>query len=392
MGSDNLQYAMFSRAEMMRRYGRARDLMAQRGIDALLVSGEENFQYLAGGAASLALHGSLTRPSVFTLPMNGEPVIVTQGRHNLTLGSYVTDIRDYSGVLSFPHGPVLGAMRGAGLKSARIGVELGQEQRMGMPVGAYLELVADMGEAEFVDAADILIQLRMVKSVEELAYIRAAADITGRARQRLFDQVEPGMTERDVARLMRRLVLEEGGDGTSFVILQLDEPGSRNAFKYDRPLRAGSILSVDAGARVGMYTVDYARMAVLGDATDEQRKVHSAALEVNRKMADTLRPGVTCAEIHRVGVGAMQEAGVQVDDPRRLRESRMGHGQGMLLTEPPSINPGDQTVLTLGMVISTEPGVRSGNVSFLWEDVHVITEDGHEQLTLETNELREIPF
>ena len=45
-----------------------------------------------------------------------------------------------------------------------------------------------------------------------------------------------------------------------------------------------------------------------------------------------------------------------------------------------------------GMVISTEPGVGDGNLSLLWEDVHVVTEDGHEQLTLESDELMEIPF
>ena len=64
----------------------------------------------------------------------------------------------------------------------------------------------------------------------------------------------------------------------------------------------------------------------------------------------------------------------------------------MLLTEPPSIAAGDDTVLQPGMVISTEPGVRSGDVQFLWEDVHIITEGGHEQITLETSDLREIPF
>ena len=64
----------------------------------------------------------------------------------------------------------------------------------------------------------------------------------------------------------------------------------------------------------------------------------------------------------------------------------------MLVTEPPSINPEDHTVLEAGMVLSTEPGIRLGDVHFLWEDAHVITEDGHQQLTLETAELREIPF
>lgn len=84
--SGDLQYAMFSRSEMDRRYARIREMMGERGIDALFVTGEENFQYLAGAAASLVLHHSLTRPSVFILPLDREPIIVTQGTDNLKLG------------------------------------------------------------------------------------------------------------------------------------------------------------------------------------------------------------------------------------------------------------------------------------------------------------------
>ncbi len=200
------------------------------------------------------------------------------------------------------------------------------------------------------------------------------------------------MTEREVARRMRQLVLEEGGDRTSFVILQRDVAGSKNQFHYDRPLQAGTVLAVDAGAYVGMYTVDYVRMASLGPATEVQKRVHSAVLDVNEKMADALKPGVTCSEIYRLGARAIEDLRVEVAGLARLSGARMGHGQGMLLTEPPSVSPDDHTRLEPGMVISTEPGVRSGNVQFQWEDVHVIAEEGHEQLTLETDELRELAF
>jgi Xaa-Pro dipeptidase len=115
-------------------------------------------------------------------------------------------------------------------------------------------------------------------------------------------------------------------------------------------------------------------------------------LDINRQMTKALRPGVKCSEIHRLAVTAIEKAGAAVDRPEKLVGSRFGHGQGMLITEPPSINPRDHTVLEPGMVLSTEPGIRLDGVYFLWEDVHVITEDSHEQLTLETDELREIAF
>ena len=389
--SADLEYAMFSRKEMEHRYNAARELMEQRGIDVLFITGEENFQYFAGTAASLALHHSLSRPSVFILPLDREPIIVTQGIDNLKLGSYISDVRGYTDILSFPRDVVLDALKDAGLNN-RLGAELGLEQRMGMPVGAYLDLVEALPKAQFVDAADIIIKLRMVKSSEELAYIREAADVTGRARQRLFDQVRSGMTESDVTRLTRQLIHEEGGDRAAFVILQLDLPGARNQFNYERSLRKGDVLAVDAGAYVGMYTVDYARMATLGKASEKQKRVHQAILEVNGKMAEALKPGVKCSEIFQVGLKAIENESPRFDQLERLRGARMGHGQGMLITEPPSINADDHTVLEPGMVISTEPGIRSGGVQFQWEDIHVITENGHEQLTTETDELRELPF
>ena len=199
---------------------------------------------------------------------------------------------------------------------------------MGMPVGAYSSLVKALPAVEFVDCADILIGLRMVKSSEELAYMRQAAAITGRARQRLFDQVEPGMTERQVARLIRQLILEEGGDRTAYVILQLGIPGSGNPFHYDRPLEKGMVLAVDTGACVGMYTIDYPRMATLGPATSEQRRVYQAALRVDEKMAQALRPGVRCSELHQIGVEAIAETRAELGALDQLPSARMGHGQG----------------------------------------------------------------
>lgn len=390
MSSGDLEYAMFSRAEMERRYARAREEMDRRGLDALFVTGEENFQYFAGTSASAALHASLTRPSVFILPLEGEPIVVTQGQDNLALGSYLTDVRGYTDLFAFPQAVVIQALRDAGTAGGSVGAELGLEQRMGMPPGAFQDLTSALPDVAFVDAADVIVKLRMVKSSEEIAYIRQAGDVTARARQRLFGMLRPGTTERETARLLRRLILEEGGDGTSFVMLLLGIPGSRNPFGYDRPLEAGQVVGVDTGARVCMYTIDYTRWGVLGTATDALRRLYDALLEVNRSMAAALGPGVPCSEVYRVGTDAIETACSQTEGLERFGPSRMGHGQGLLITEPPSIHPDDHTPLAPGMVISTEPGLSASGVQMLWEDVFVITEKGSVQITAENDELREI--
>ncbi len=379
-------WAAFSKEDIERRHSRAREMMAAKGLDALLVTNEENFQYFTGATGSLALHYSSTRPAVLVFPLVGEPVAIVGAMivDTIHMSTYISDGRGYTDVLSFPVNMVEDAIRGLGPRVKRVGVELGMEQRMGVPVGDYLQLVGSVPEVSFEDAADIFVKLRMVKTPEEVEYMRQAAAITGRARQRLFREVVPGMTERDVVRRLRALILEEGGDRTSFVHLTADLPVSQTQFHLDRPLKRGGLLYIDAGAYVRNYTIDYARFATLGPASSEQIRGHSVLLEANRRMTEALRPGLTCAELHEIGAEVIEESGFEV-----APVGRMGHGQGIQLTEPPSVSPDDQTVLEEGMIISTEPEV---GLNLLWEDVHVITADGSEQLTLEPVDLVEIPF
>ena len=379
-------WAAFSKEDIERRHSRAREMMAAKGLDALLVTNEENFQYFTGATGSLALHYSSTRPAVLVFPLVGEPVAVVGAMivDTIHMSTYISDARGYTDVLSFPVNMVEDAIRGLGPRVKRVGVELGMEQRMGVPVGDYLQLVGSMPEVSFEDAADIFVKLRMVKTPEEVEYMRQAAAITGRARQRLFREVAPGMTERDVVRRLRALILEEGGDRTSFVHLTADLPVSQTQFHLDRPLKRGGLLYIDSGAYVRNYTIDYARFATLGPASSEQIRGHSVLLEANRRMTEALRPGLTCAELHEIGAEVIEESGFEV-----APVGRMGHGQGIQLTEPPSVSPDDHTVLEEGMIISTEPEV---GLNLLWEDVHVITADGSEQLTLEPVDLVEIPF
>ncbi len=379
-------WAAFSKEDIEKRHSRAREMMAAKGLDALLATNEENFQYFTGATGSLALHYSSTRPAVLVFPLVGEPVAIVGAMivDTIHMSTYISDARGYTDVLSFPMNMVADAIRGLGPRVRRVGVELGMEQRMGVPVGDYLQLVGSLPEVSFEDAADIFVKLRMVKTPEEVEYMRQAAAITGRARQRLFREVAPGMTERDVVRRLRALILDEGGDRTSFVHLTADLPVSQTQFHLDRPLKRGGLLYIDAGAYVRNYTIDYARFATLGPASSEQIRGHSVLLEANRRMTEALRPGLTCAELHEIGAEVIEESGFEV-----APVGRMGHGQGIQLTEPPSVSPDDQTVLEEGMIISTEPEV---GLNLLWEDVHVITVDGSEQLTLEPVDLVEIPF
>ena len=384
--ASDAQWSAFSKADIEKRWARARATMAEQELDALLISGEENFQYFTGSTGTLGYHYSLTRPAVLVFPREGEPAAVAGEiqTHSIAMTTPLRDLRGYVAIERFPHAMVTEAIGDLVGNSARIGAELGHEQRMGMPVGDYLSVVQALPQARFVDAGDLIVRLRMVKTPEEVAYMREAAAVTGRARQRLFREIVSGMTERDVVRRLRQLILEEGGDRTSFVHLIAGSPASHTQHHLDRPLEKGSLLYVDAGAYVRYHTIDYARFATLGPASNAAKRGHAVLQEANARMIEALRPGVRCSELHEIAVKVVTGAGYEI-----VPTGRMGHGQGLCFTEPPSISPDDHTVLEEGMVISTEPEVE---LDMLWEDVHVITRDGSDKLTLEPPDLHEIPF
>ena len=384
--ASDAQWSAFSKADIEKRWARARAAMAEQELDALLITGEENFQYFTGSTGTLGYHYSLTRPAVLVFPREGEPAAVAGEiqTHCLAMTTPLRDLRGYVAIERFPHAMVTEAIGDLVGNSARVGAELGHEQRMGMPVGDYLAVVEALPQARFVDAGDLIVRLRMVKTPEEVAYMREAAAVTGRARQRLFREVVPGMTERDVVRRLRQLILEEGGDRISFVHLIAGSPASHTQHHLDRLLEKGNLLYVDAGAYVRYHTIDYARFATLGPASDAAKRGHAVLQEANARMIEALRPGVRCSELHAIATRVVTGAGYEI-----VPTGRMGHGQGLCFTEPPSISPDDHTVLEEGMIISTEPEVE---LDMLWEDVHVITADGSDQLTLEPPDLHEIPF
>ena len=361
--------------------------MAEQGLDALLISGEENFQYFTGSTGTLAYHYSCTRPAVLVFPCEGEPVTVAGEMltHSLAMTTGLRDLRGYVAIERFPYSMVVEAVGDLVGRRARIGAELGHEQRMGMPVGDYLATVQALPDASFEDAGDLIVRLRMVKTPEEVAYMREAAAVTGRARQRLFREIVPGMTERDAVRRLRQLILEEGGDRTSFVHLIAGAPACHSQHHLDRRLEKGNVFYVDAGAYVRFHTIDYARIATLGPASDTARRGHEVLLEANARMIEALRPGVRCSEVHHIAAEAITRAGYDL-----VPTGRMGHGQGNMPDRAAEHQPrrphrargrhGDQH------------RARGWRWTCCGRTLHVITSDGSDQLTDESSDLCEIPL
>jgi Xaa-Pro dipeptidase len=383
------QKVVFSIGELQRRIDQAQATMRKCGVDSLFLTSDENFHYFTGGAG-MTHSRSNTRPNIVVVPADGEAIAITGGAlaYVIRQAGLVKDVRTYSSLVGVPNDLLVKALKDAGLAHKKVGVELGLEHRLNMSVRDYLDLAESLPDVQFVDASDIIWGLRMIKSEEELGLIKKACEIVRQGRQKTFREIEIGMTEREIARLFAKHMIEKGADRVSFIHVAAGVPANMTYIFLERKLRRGNVLYLDGGAYFHTYTCDYSRIAVAGRPTLRQKHAHMAVRRASKEMAEALRPGATCADIFMIGARILKEEGIV--ETKLEGAGRMGHGQGMLITEPPSISPLDKTVLAPGMVVSTEPGAEIANGNFVWEDIHVITEDGSEQLTTESEEFYEI--
>ena len=177
----------FSPQELAHRVHRAQDLMAEQELDAIMVTGDfsaaMNYYYLSGHLPR-DYQSNFSRPHIMVLKQDGEAslLVYNVNRENAADTSWVKDIRLYGP--PFEHQALRDLLLDMGLQNATIGAELGQDQRLWFPVQEFLRLQESMESARFVDAADILWRLRMIKSPEEIELIRKACQINGRALDR----------------------------------------------------------------------------------------------------------------------------------------------------------------------------------------------------------------
>lgn len=203
--------------EYPNRIRRARDLMRERGIDGLIVTDPVNYSYFTGHKVASSLR---SRPAIFILPLDGAPVLIAWSGPDMfarlykqPFPSWVEDRRIYPEVPFTRDARVdwgiADILKERGLEAGRLAVELGREVWLGIAVGDFDLLKESLPRALFVDSGPVIWGCRMIKSEWEIDCMRKACEIGGRAWQRVFEELKPGIS---VAAIQRR-VLEYYYDG-----------------------------------------------------------------------------------------------------------------------------------------------------------------------------------
>ena len=330
-----------------------RKTLAARRLDAALVFDEANVRSLTGiacdNACLLVPAAGRSARVVFHTDFRYAPMV-----RRVAPALRVGDIRTLGGV-----------RRGA--TALRLGYE------SSVTHARYLALRRRFPGCRFVDVAADLARLRSVKTDDEIARLAAAESLNDRIWSLARRRFRPGMTELDMARVIRRLMIDLG-EGEAFpTIVCVGKNAAECHHVPDATVWSGrEPVLVDMGVKLDGYCSDMTRNLVPPRPGALYRKVYGLVLEANLRAIAAARPGITAGDLDKVARDFLTEAGYGEAFGHSL-----GHGVGLEIHEAPTARRGDTTVLEPGMLVTIEPGVYlEGRLGVRIEDLVVITETG----------------
>lgn len=351
-----------------------RRLLPEAEIDGLLVTAAENRRYLSGFTGSA---GYLIISATAAL-------LATDFRYveQAAQQSPAFAVRHLKFGLKAQFDALMaeGGIRRLGFEAANLSVAALDD----------LKPAADAAGVELVPVQGLVERLRIRKSAEELQLLEDAIAVADAAFQHAWDQLRPGMTERQVAWEIERHMREHGAESVSFELIVA--AGQEAALPHHRPsdreIAPGEPVVIDIGAKVRGYCSDMTRTVCIGEPNEKFREIYSIVLEAQEKAEREIRPGMTGGDADAIARDYIADAGYG-----EMFGHSLGHGIGLLVHEPPWVRARGTDVLAPGMVFSIEPGIylpEWGGVRI--EDLVLMTEEGATVLTKapKLDELRRI--
>lgn len=371
-------------AERQARLEKARRLMREQGVDALMLTGGTSMVYFTGIQWGLS-----ERLLAAFIPANGKPFLVTpkfeeeRAMEQVAMGPMTDGADVYAWEEDEdPYALVAGGLRARSLSSATIAVE--ETVRFQFSHG-----VSRLPAVRIVDGTSVTAGCRIVKDAHEIALMRHASQVTFRAYEAAWKSLKEGMTQSEFAALVALAHTQLGYSGGAGV-----QVGKYSALPHGsatpQTVREGSILLIDGGCKVEGYSSDLSRTFVLGKPTQRMKDVFEIELRAQTAALRAARPGVPCEAVDAAARKVIVDAGFGPD--YTYFSHRVGHGMGMDGHEWPYLVRGNKLPLAPGMVFSDEPGIYlPGEFGVRLEDDMVITESGAELFTPQSPSL-ERPF
>jgi Xaa-Pro dipeptidase len=358
--------------ERRARIEKARRLMAEHRIDAIVLEGGSSMFYYTGVRWGLS-----ERPFAVVIPQRGEPAWITpkfEEERARELIKFSTDVRAWEEDES-PYRLIASILRDRGAATGRVGIE----ERLRFFV--FDGLRKEAPQAEFVIADPVTAGCRMIKSPAELALMQRANDMTIAAYRAAFATLRDGMTQDELRRNISAAFSAVGTSGSAMVAF-----GKWTAFPHGsitpQRLREGDVVLVDGGCAVDGYQSDITRTTVFGTPTPRQRDVWDLEKRAQLAALGAATVGAPCEAVDAAARKVITDAGFGPDYKVPGLPHRTGHGIGLDGHEWTNLVRGNKTPLAPGMCFSDEPMVTIyGEFGIRLEDCFYMTESGPKLFT-----------
>ena len=371
--------------ERLARVEKARRLMADNGLVAVMLTGGTSLVYFSGIRWGLS-----ERLFAIILPVKGEPFFVSpafeadRAQEQIALSPFgqKPDIRLWQEDEN-PYARIAQGLKDRGLLTGRVGVE--ETVRF-----VYSDGVAKAAPGlTLVSGTPVTAGCRGVKDAHEIELMRLASAVTLRAYAAAFAALKDGMTQAEFASLVSAAHTRLGFSGGAGVQVGTHSASPHGSIAPQR-IREGTILLIDGGCNADGYSSDLSRTFVLGKATDKMKQVFDIVHRAQEAAVKTARPGLPCEAVDAAARKVITDAGYGPD--YKYFRHRVGHGLGMDGHEWPYLVRGNRLPLQAGMTFSDEPGIYiAGEFGVRLEDDMLITANGAELLTPQSPSIEQ-PF
>jgi len=358
---------------------RVRELMAEEGLDALVVRAPDNVLYLTN-------FWGMKGYDACVFPREGEPVLITieASEEDAARTAWTQEVRFIKGYDPADPRPPLARTLEAAAEAAgwyeRVGLELSlgtqaSDRMVGEPTtftAAWFDAFPGAG-----DAAPLLARAREIKTTQEIERMRLANEIAAAAMEHVRGLLRPGMREAEAAALWQGFVHGEGTGwhGKMELALPFSLVWAGRGIKTftatgDLPVVEGEPVLFEIWVCADGYWADHTKNLVVGELKPEYAELEARLMEIYGDALASIRPGASMAELDR-----------QIRE--RIEPTHpICHGVGARAHEPPYPHQAGGGEFAEGMVLAVEPGVYwDGGGGLRVEDNFLVTADGVEKLS-----------
>jgi Xaa-Pro aminopeptidase len=330
---------------------RLNSFMDRSGLAAVAVRTGVNFTFLSGMAmpGTLARHldiASTVRGFMLLWPRQGDPVLVVDAfaEKLARRESWIDRIEVYKAYESSLYGRLSELIAEFGLAKARVGFE-----QDGLSAAHWQEIQHALPNMQMINCSRIMDEVRWIKTQEEVAQQKRAADLLDDVLAETFPTIREGETEREVHARMLAAFTRRGA-GYVHGILNSSSNDVMYGGESDVCFRRGDFVRNDYVAYFNGCPGHQSRLAILGPPSAEQLRGYELTLEIHRATIDRCRTGVTAGEIYEFAKGEFKKKDID------YTASLVGHGMGPWFhQQEPVLRQNSDIILEKGMMLAVEP-------------------------------------